>query len=175
MNMIHRAESLLKQTRQAPGMYATRREAFVAHVCGIMTLLDAEFDVREFYGKHLEKHGSILKGIDKEVHEEWGHGVVDDALRHLHGFTSRARPDGEARPSMTFSDWFDYKRLKLKRVLGLLPPPPKGKHVHQCPKCGNFWMHYTEDRQDEVKAHTCPVPGCGGVQFWPVGKRRTDD
>lgn len=73
---------------------------------------------------------------------------------------------------MTFSDWFGYQRLKLKSMLGLLPPPPKGKHVHQCPKCGKFWMHYAEDKQNEMRAHTCPVPGCGGVQFWPVGSRR---
>lgn len=71
---------------------------------------------------------------------------------------------------MTFRDWFTYQKLKLKSLFGLLPPQPTGKHVHQCPKCGQFWMHYAEDKQNEIRAHTCPQPGCGGVQFWPVGR-----
>jgi len=91
MSIVNRAKSLLEQTGQAPGMYATRREAYVAHVCGIMILLDAEFDVQEFYGKHLEKYGSMLKGVDKEVTKEWGREVVDDALAKLAAFHAGAQ------------------------------------------------------------------------------------
>lgn len=45
---------------------------------------------------------------------------------------------------------------------------PWGVHAHQCPKCGTVWSHdpamIPEGKNDE--AHTCPNPGCGGVNFW---------
>jgi len=82
---------------------------------------------------------------------------------------------------VTFNDWLDYQKLKLKGALGLLPPPLKGRHVHQCPRCGKFWMHEATEHENfndrirealALQAHTCPVPGCGGIQFWPVGSRQ---
>lgn len=73
---------------------------------------------------------------------------------------------------MTLRDWLTYQGLLLKSALGILPPPPAGKHVHQCPKCKTFWVHEPGAR-DEVKAHTCPQEGCGAVEFWPYVPKKT--
>jgi rubredoxin len=73
---------------------------------------------------------------------------------------------------MNFSEWLNYQGLRLRAALGLVPPPPRGIHVHKCQTCGTLWMHAPGDGENEIAAHTCPRPGCGHVEFWPLGSKQ---
>jgi hypothetical protein len=80
-NLISRAEKLLISTRRTPGMYAMTKESFLNRVASIMEMVDDDFDPRAFYAKHLGTYGNTYLHTKDFPDEEWGHVVIDDALR----------------------------------------------------------------------------------------------
>jgi hypothetical protein len=77
------ARRLLQETSATPRMFATTREALVMRVATVLEVCLDRFDVRAFYAKHLEPHGSLYLGIDKPLVDDWGRGVITDGLEML--------------------------------------------------------------------------------------------
>lgn len=72
-----RAVQLLGRLGWTPKMYAFHREAFLAHVCGIVSMVHDNFDVRGFYERHMGDDTGLL------VTDDWAHEVVKEALDSL--------------------------------------------------------------------------------------------
>lgn len=80
MDAVIRAQELLGFTRLTPRMYAVRREAFLAHVCGVVHVVIPTFSPYVFYQKHLGMQGGSYVTHDELVEDDWARGVIDDAL-----------------------------------------------------------------------------------------------
>lgn len=78
-----RAGRILAETAATPRMFATSREALVMRVATVLEVCLETFDVRAFYAKHLEPHGSLYLGLDKPLTDEWGRAVIADGLEML--------------------------------------------------------------------------------------------
>lgn len=76
MDTVERARSLLEATAKVPAMYATCREAMIARVCGIASVVIDDFNTSEFYMRHIGVNTSVLSRVD----DEWAKMVVADAL-----------------------------------------------------------------------------------------------
>lgn len=72
-----RAVQLLGRLGWTPKMYAFHREAFLAHICGIISMVDDNFDVRGFYQRHMGDSTDLI------VTDDWAHDVVKEALDTL--------------------------------------------------------------------------------------------
>lgn len=82
---VERARLLLTMTHQTPRMYASCREAMVAHICGIVHVVKDDFDPYEFYKRHLGTNGSCYVAPDGPVDDTWARVAIDDALQALGG------------------------------------------------------------------------------------------
>lgn len=81
--MAARAILLLEGIRRAPPLHATRREALLAYVCGIIQVVVLDFDRVAFYCKHAGTDGAAYVTLDLPVDEVWAHLMIDDALLAL--------------------------------------------------------------------------------------------
>ena len=80
MGVVTRAREVLSKTSSAPRMYASTKEAFLCHVCGIVCVVDEQFDVSVFYEKHLTRYGSMFTDLTDQVDDNWAREVCEDAL-----------------------------------------------------------------------------------------------
>lgn len=71
-----KATSLLTAMCEAPAMYAQTRDAFVACVCGILWMVDDDFDGSAFSEQHLP--GSTFHDI---ADAEWASKVIAHAVK----------------------------------------------------------------------------------------------
>jgi len=78
--MKNKAIDLLNITRKAPQMFCSNKEALLSRVTTILEMVDINFNVIEFYKKHLTLTGNSLLGTKDNYPTEWGHKVIDDAL-----------------------------------------------------------------------------------------------
>jgi uncharacterized membrane protein len=83
MTYIERARRLLKDTRNRPQMFASTREAMLAHICGIVCVILPKFSPRDFYAKHAGTFGNVYCNMQGEVKTEWAQDAIDDALSML--------------------------------------------------------------------------------------------
>lgn len=68
----------LGELYQTSRMFAYSKEALIAYVCGVMSMAKQDFDVAEFYQRHLD--GAEL---GEEFDDVWARFVIDDALDEL--------------------------------------------------------------------------------------------
>jgi hypothetical protein len=83
MDAVIRARMILEHTKRAPCMVASCREALMAHVCGVTSVVSEGFNTYEFYGKHIKVRGSAYVDMLDPVDDDWARGVIDDALTHF--------------------------------------------------------------------------------------------
>jgi hypothetical protein len=82
-SLISKGKQVLSITRKAPGMFAGSKESYVNRVATVLEMLSVNFNVHDFYAKHLGTYGNTYKDADNHVDEQWGHSVVDDALQMI--------------------------------------------------------------------------------------------
>lgn len=80
---VDRARLLLTMTHQTPRMYASCREAMVAHICGIVSVVNEGFDPYEFYKRHLGTNGCCYVAPEGPVDDTWARVAIDDALQAI--------------------------------------------------------------------------------------------
>jgi hypothetical protein len=80
---IKRAKELLLRTYEAPQMFASTREAMLAHICGIVSVVDKKFSPRVFYIKHAGTYGNTYCNMQGEVETEWARKTITAALSRL--------------------------------------------------------------------------------------------
>jgi len=78
MDVMARARMILEDTARAPKMYANSREAFLAHVCGVVIVVNSGFSPWEFYREHAD-----VFSLGEHVDDDWAKNVVSDALQHV--------------------------------------------------------------------------------------------
>ncbi len=78
-----RAQTLL--IAAAASTPTTIREAFIAYVVGILSMMGHISHAQPFYRKHLGSSGSVYLGLAEPVTMPWAQAVTDDALRILRG------------------------------------------------------------------------------------------
>lgn len=64
-------------------MFASTREAMLAHICGIVCVITEDFEPRDFYIKHAGTHGNTYYDMQGAVETEWAWQAIDDALLAL--------------------------------------------------------------------------------------------
>lgn len=62
--------------------------------------------------------------------------------------------------------WDRLKRL-FGTEIGRATLSEQNLHAHECPRCRTVWRHDPDTIESGKRdaAHTCPVPGCGGMEF----------
>lgn len=83
MTIKEKAESLLSITRKAPKMFSGSRESIMNRVVTILEMVEIDFDVIEFYKKHLGINGCAYATWSEDFTDDWAHYVIDDALELL--------------------------------------------------------------------------------------------
>ena len=83
MDVVTRARSYLKATHRAPRMFATTREAMMCHITSVVYILIDDFNVIDFWRRHLGTRGSAYLGTQDPVTDDWARSVIDDALKLL--------------------------------------------------------------------------------------------
>lgn len=83
-----RVVDVLKSASDAPKMFAYTKEGFVTHVCTVMEMWDDEFDVADFYFRHLSEEGADgvrvrYETVTSNFEDEWAQKVVADAMRNM--------------------------------------------------------------------------------------------
>ena len=83
MKAKKRAAMLLKTIKRNPCVFASCREALLARVCGIVSVVCKTFDSRIFYDKHLRKASGQFIDLAWNFDYLWVSQVVKDARRTI--------------------------------------------------------------------------------------------
>lgn len=82
-SLIVKAKEILALTRKTPGMFAYHRESFLNRIATVLEILEIDFEITDFYAKHLGTHGSIYLTLSDTFDDNWAHAVIDDAFQMI--------------------------------------------------------------------------------------------
>lgn len=83
MEAVERARKLLEETRRAPRMFASTKEALLSRCSTVLEMLGIEGAGQAFYLRHLYSRASVVCGLEDPVDDEWAEAVILDALSQL--------------------------------------------------------------------------------------------
>ena len=81
--IMSKALVLLESARANPRKHASTKETFIVKIATILEMVVAEFDVSNFYAKHLNMQGLMYMDLFSEVDDEWAYQVIDDAIDEI--------------------------------------------------------------------------------------------
>ena len=71
---------LLQNTKNHPKMYGSNKEALIMRVSTILEMIEENFNIQNFYNKHLKVLGNSYVDLNEEVNDLWVEQMINDAL-----------------------------------------------------------------------------------------------
>ena len=81
--IISKALVLLEIARANPKKHASTKETFIVRIATILEMVALDFNVSNFYSKHLDMHGLMYMDLFSEVDDDWAYQVIDDAIEEI--------------------------------------------------------------------------------------------